>query len=59
MDPRHGTNEDPARYEWSYIDNLRAEAERFGTINETGVQKLLAKLEERATSLYGPRASKP
>lgn len=45
----------PSRYEWSYIDNLRARATEWGTVNQPAVVKLLAKLEAEATRRHGER----
>ena len=46
---------DPSRYTWPYIDNLRARATEWGTVNNPNVQRLLARLEQKARELHGER----
>jgi hypothetical protein len=45
----------PERYTWAYIDNLRARAIEWRTIDHSNVVRLLAKLEAGALLRHGPR----
>jgi hypothetical protein len=45
----------PSRYTWEYIDNLRARATEWGTVESPNVVRLLARLEAGAVLRHGPR----
>jgi len=55
MDPDIVKYSDPTRFTWAYIDNLRAFAERNGTLELPHVVRLLAGLEAETLRRHGER----